>query len=91
MTHRLDPWNVSETDRRSVLWNREPVSSVEDGIHVCGHTPRDAPLVDGLTREIDTGCAYRQTLTAYAPGPDTYLFTSCAPYPDHSSRTAKYG
>jgi serine/threonine protein phosphatase 1 len=73
-----EPWRVSERSRYSLLWNRESVQAVDEGVHVCGHTPRTAPFVDGRTREIDTGCVFGRVLTAWCAGTDTYIYTPCS-------------
>ncbi|MDA3948938.1 MAG: metallophosphoesterase [Spirochaeta sp.] len=72
-----EPWRVSERSRYSLLWNRESVQAVEDGVHLCGHTPRESPMTDGRTREIDTGCVFGRSLTAYCARDGTYIYTSC--------------
>ncbi|MFP4151671.1 MAG: metallophosphoesterase [Alkalispirochaeta sp.] len=72
------PWMISESVRNELLWNRTPVPSPHGTIHVCGHTPRRAPLEDGKTREIDTGCVFGGVLTAYILEEDAYIAVPCA-------------
>ncbi len=72
-----DPWRVSPPSRTSLLWNRDTVPSVTTGVHVCGHTPRTAPLRDGRSVEIDTGCVYGGTLTAFFVEEDLILGLPC--------------
>lgn len=72
-----EPWLVSERSRYSLLWNREAVQAVDTGVHVCGHTPRTAPVTDGRTHEIDTGCVFGRMLTAWCAGNNTYIYTPC--------------
>jgi serine/threonine protein phosphatase 1 len=77
LLHPEAPWKISTPSRASLLWDRDPVESVSDGIHVCGHTPRKTPMRDGHTREIDTGCVYGGTLTAYIVEDDLFLGMPC--------------
>jgi serine/threonine protein phosphatase 1 len=71
------PWMISESARTELLWNRTPVPPPHGTIHVCGHTPRQAPLEDGSTREIDTGCVFGGALTAYILQEDAYIVVPC--------------
>ncbi len=77
LIHRERPWDISAASRASLLWDRDRVESVSKGIHICGHTPRKTPVRDGRTREIDTGCVYGGTLTAYLVEDDLFLGLPC--------------
>lgn len=71
------PWRVPEDDRHSLLWSRARPQDQPDLPHYSGHTPQDEVAHEGNQILIDTGCAYRERLTAVAPGDDLVFQCDC--------------
>ncbi len=59
------PWSISDPSRESLLWNRDPPRDPPGGFHVSGHTVRLVPRVTPTSAQIDTGCCFGYTLTAF--------------------------
>ncbi|MFW5694311.1 MAG: metallophosphoesterase [Alkalispirochaeta sp.] len=71
------PWRVSAELRHELLWNRDAPHDPPGRLHVSGHTPREEPLRRPGAVEIDTGCVFGYTLTAFDPQDDVYLQVPC--------------
>lgn len=60
-----EAWRISESDRHELLWRRVRPEPQYLGLHVFGHTPREAPVIRNNAVNIDTACAYGGSLHAY--------------------------
>ena len=77
LTYTDTPWRVAEDARYELLWSRRMPTDPPETLHVSGHTPREEPLRDGNTVEIDTGCVFGNALTAFDAVTGEFLQTTC--------------
>lgn len=65
LRHRTNPVLVGEAARYQLLWSRTIPTDPVAGVHISGHTPHEFPLEVSGGWEIDTGCVFGNTLTAW--------------------------
>lgn len=63
--HRADSLRIGEAARYQLLWSRKTPTDPVTGVHISGHTPHEHPLAVRGGWEIDTGCVFGNTLTAW--------------------------